>query len=74
MTHAVLPHRQCSPAAATPSPACPPPACRSFFAEECDSLQGFQVLADDLSGFGHLAAHVLQVTRLSVWCWMGRLR
>lgn len=48
-----------------------PLTCRSFFAEECDSLQGFQVLADDLSGFGHLAAHVLQVTRLSVWCWMG---
>lgn len=37
------------------------PLRRSFFAEECDSLQGFQVLADDLSGFGHLAAHVLQV-------------
>lgn len=35
-------------------------ACR-FFAEECDSLQGFQVLADDLSGFGNLACQVLQV-------------
>ncbi|PRW59896.1 tubulin nucleotide-binding domain [Chlorella sorokiniana] len=34
-----------------------------FFAEECDSLQGFQVLADDLSGFGQLAAHVLQELR-----------
>ncbi|KAL4458321.1 hypothetical protein ABPG75_013186 [Micractinium tetrahymenae] len=34
-----------------------------FFAEECDQLQGFQVLADDLSGFGQLAAHMLQQVR-----------
>ena len=29
------------------------------------ALQGFQVLADDASGFGQLAAHVLQVGRAS---------
>ncbi len=33
---------------------------RRFFAEECDSLQGFQALAEDLSGFGQLAADMLQ--------------
>ncbi|GAB4822173.1 hypothetical protein N2152v2_009219 [Parachlorella kessleri] len=34
-----------------------------FFAEECDSLQGFQCLIDDLSGFGQLAADALQELR-----------
>ncbi|BDA46653.1 Protein misato homolog 1 [Coccomyxa sp. Obi] len=31
------------------------------FAEECDSLQGFQYFSDDLSGFGHFSYELLQM-------------
>eukprot|EP00873_Tetraselmis_striata_P018141 jgi/Tetstr1/438405/TSEL_026971.t1 len=34
-----------------------------FFAEECDSLQGFQVMAEDLGGWGRVAADVLAELR-----------
>ena len=34
-----------------------------FWAEECDHLRGFQVFAEDLSGFGGVAATVLEELR-----------
>lgn len=42
---------------------------RRFFAEEADSLQGLQVLVDDLSGFGQLASTLLP----ELWEGMGSL-
>lgn len=32
-------------------------------AEQCDCLQGFQVMADDLTGFGSVAVHLLEELR-----------